>query len=208
LVFLGANICYWRISFDTDLRAFSCSKPPWSFWPGNDRWRGSVLTNNHESSLIGIEYMYNTILPGASIKIPANSTHWVFTHSAAYNATQDTALAGLLGYEVDGVWTSTPPGGCADEMYPTAKSGITVLARSGFDACEPAIQTGDSYMSIYTAASSAQVFATGSLQWAWGLDDYKHSAVFGTSWPSSVAKQMTYNILRRFSGVTTLTPLP
>lgn len=28
------------------------------------------------------------------------------------------------------------------------------------------------HMSVYTAASGAIVFATGSIRWAWGLDDY------------------------------------
>ena len=30
----------------------------------------------------------------------------------------------------------------------------------------------ESNMSIYTADSGAIVFATGSMQWVWGLDDY------------------------------------
>lgn len=201
LVFMGANICYWQIHFSTDLRSYSCVKTP---FPGPDRWRDPNGINDPESSLIGIEYMYNTILPGAAVKIPANSTHWVFTHSAAYNASQTTSLPGLLGYEVDGVWASTPPGGCADELYPTSRAGITILAISDFLACNPHISTGNSYMSIYTNTSGANVFATGTLQWTWGLDDFGYPSRLdlpsNPSFANAAARQITYNVLRKLTG--------
>jgi hypothetical protein len=52
-------------------------------------------------------------------------------------------------------------------------------------------------MSLYTAPSGALVFATGSIQWAWGLDDYNAPAL-RSSRLSAAAQQTTRNVLQRF----------
>jgi hypothetical protein len=47
-------------------------------------------------------------------------------------------------------------------------------------------------MTIYTASSGALVFASGSMQWNWGLDPKL------TGYWSIAAEQVTQNLLRRF----------
>ena len=54
-------------------------------------------------------------------------------------------------------------------------------------------------MTVYTAPSGATVFATGSIQWSWGLDDYNAPAL-RLSRLSPAAQQMTRNALASFVG--------
>jgi hypothetical protein len=68
-------------------------------------------------------------------------------------------------------------------------------------------QSGTSHMTIYTAGSGAQVFATGSIQWSWGLDDFNGPSLGGlrSSRLSAAAQQITDNVLERF-GATPYVP--
>jgi hypothetical protein len=54
-------------------------------------------------------------------------------------------------------------------------------------------------MTTYTAASGATVFATGSMQWNWGLDDY-NAPNLRFSRLNAAARQMTRNVLARGVG--------
>ena len=49
-------------------------------------------------------------------------------------------------------------------------------------------------MTIYTADSGALVFATGSIQWSWGLDDY-NAPGWHTLRVSEAAQRMTRTVL-------------
>ena len=51
-------------------------------------------------------------------------------------------------------------------------------------------------MTIYTAASGALVFATGSMQWNWGLDVY-NTPTWHTPRASEAAQKVTRNVLDR-----------
>jgi len=50
---------------------------------------------------------------------------------------------------------------------------------------------------VYFTSSGATVFATGSMQWSWGLDDYGVPDV-RPSYLSPAAQQITRNVLARF----------
>jgi hypothetical protein len=106
-----------------------------------------------------------------------------------------------LGYEVDGCWNGTP---CKDFQTdcPNWAGGTIKLAESTFTVTEnPTCTTGRAYMTIYTAASGAQVFATGSMNWSWGLDGFPVNVLSGwTSKANSDAQQLTHNVLRTFTG--------
>jgi hypothetical protein len=52
-------------------------------------------------------------------------------------------------------------------------------------------------MTVYGAPSGATVFATGSMQWSWGLDDYGVPDV-RPSYLNPAAQQITRNVLARF----------
>ena len=52
-------------------------------------------------------------------------------------------------------------------------------------------------MTAYVAPSGAEVFATGSVQWSWGLDDF-NAPRLRPSRLSPAAAQITHNVLKRF----------
>ena len=53
-------------------------------------------------------------------------------------------------------------------------------------------------VTLYRAASGALVFATGSMQWSWGLDDYQ-APHLRTSVLNPAVQQITRNVLARFA---------
>lgn len=205
LAFLGSNTCYWQIRFEpsqytgkpTDTivayryQAFRDSATdtvfdPYSEDPANKHltttlWREPIV-NKPESALVGVMYYFNSLDGNVIVESP---THWVFN---ATGLNKGDVLQGLLGYEVDRVFPDALP------AY-RQEDGFTVLCRSGPTPVF-AGDTGSPYsdMTIYRAPSGAWVFASGTNQWPWGLDNY------GVS-PSRVdprAQQMMRNVLKRF----------
>jgi hypothetical protein len=62
-----------------------------------------------------------------------------------------------LGYEVDCV-------------HGHALANLEILARSPWIKLDDSSAQGWAHMTIHTVLSGALVFATGSIQWSWGLD--------------------------------------
>jgi len=58
-------------------------------------------------------------------------------------------------------------------------------------------QTATSNMTIYRSTAGSLVFATGSMQWSWGLDDFNAPAL-RTPRMNPAAEQITRNVLERF----------
>ena len=56
-------------------------------------------------------------------------------------------------------------------------------------------ESGFSDMTIYTTPNGTIVFATGSIQWSWGLDDFNGEA--RGSRLNAQAQQITRNVLGR-----------
>jgi hypothetical protein len=183
LGFFGANSAYWQVRLEHDDRIMVCHKKA-KHDPGadvtrlTDKWRSKAV-NRPEEQLIGVMYAGDPV--DADIVVTAPH-HWVFEGSGL--AAQDR-LPGLLGYEVD----------CAQGHGP---HGLEILAASPWTALTDAGKHGVAHMSLYTAASGAVVFATGSMQWAWGLDDF-NAPTLRSSRLSAAAQQVTRNLLGRFA---------
>ena len=99
----------------------------------------------------------------------------------------DHRLPGLLGYEID-------------RAFPGGPAGLIVLARS------PYSQNGQvvyGEMTLYETSSGARVFATGTIQWSWGLDDY-NAPELRTVRSSEAIQLITRNVLKWL----TQNPLP
>jgi hypothetical protein len=126
-----------------------------------------------EARFIGVEYGYYPV--NGDIVID-NDTTWV---TAGTGLTRGAHLSGLLGYEVDRMDASSPPG--------TRRIGHSYVPS----------KRAYSDMTVYRASSGALVFATGSMQWSWGLDDYGAPG-FRPSLLSHAAQQITRNVLDRF----------
>jgi hypothetical protein len=161
--------------------------------PGNDHLRTTEFreapVNRPEQDLLGVQYVLQPV--DADIVI-SNASHPVFARTGLGNGSR---LVGLLGYEVDmrfGGW-----------------GNVVQLASSPFMTLPNGSQSGTSHMTIYTAGSGAQVFATGSIQWSWGLDDFNGPSQGGlrSARLSAAAQQITGNVLERF-GATPYVPSP
>jgi hypothetical protein len=135
-----------------------------------------------EAELIGV--MYNGIWPVDADMVIHQSDAWPL---AGLKLLPGEHLPGLVGYETDAIGPDSPP-------------GITLIAHSkvtGHDGLQ-----GASDMTAYTHPSGANVFATGSMYFSWGLDDFP--GLFGThhhrSRVNASAQQITRNVLDIFSG--------
>ena len=190
LGFFTANACYWQVRLANSgtgeaNRTMICYKDAYTQDPNyrdvtkrattTVEWRNPIV-NKPENALLGVMYEFYPV--NGDIVID-NASHWVFANTGLRNGDR---LPGLLGYEADRIFTANSP------------AGLVRLAHSPLVA-----ETGPGYsdMTLYTHASGAKVFATGSMQWAWGLDDY-----FG-GWShdyllNAAAQQITRNVMDRF----------
>jgi PKD repeat protein len=201
LAFFSANTCYWQIRFEpgaanaapnrtmVGYRANAEAEDPMAkdADTANDKFITTQWRNNTakppEEALLGVMYAADPV--DADIVIE-DSTHWACANTGLRNGDH---LPGLLGYEVDRMYFDYPGGTARIATSPFVKNGVT----------------DDSHMVTYTAASGATVFATGSIQWAWGLDDY-NAPLLRTSRLSAAAQHMTRNVLARMAGLPPPTP--
>jgi hypothetical protein len=201
LAFLTANACYWQVRLEpasmpeAPLGTMVCYKESWPnydpyAWDGDEtndslltvRWR-SAPVNKPEARLIGIMFDNNFVFAPPSNRdiVITNPSHWLFEGTGAEVG---TVLPGLLGNEMDR---------CVPGVSPP---DLEILAESPIDA--PAAASPFSHMALHVdPESQAMVFATGTLQWSWGLDDYR-GFFHQTPRVSEVARQMTRNLLARF----------
>jgi hypothetical protein len=192
LAFFSANTCYWQIRFEDDLRTMVSHKETALATdplaadgnPQNDHlittlWR-SVPVSRPEEELIGVMYIASPV--DGDIVID-NPSHWVFANT---NLERGDKLVGLLGYEVDAITGAGAP--------PNRER----LAHSPFVTDDN--ESGFSDMTLYTMPNGVLVFATGSIQWSWGLDSYGPSSRGNRV--SAAAQQITRNVLDRMIATT------
>jgi len=206
--FLGANDMYWQIRFEPnangvadrvqvgykDTAIFNTAPGPDPMFGVNNaivttNWRDTPV-NMPENAVIGVMYdgqVSNNNYP----YVVQNASNWVYTGTGLSNG---NSVPGIVGYEFDKVWNNgaTP-------------AGLTALSNSPVCCSDTQWDTGGnstSQATIYTAPSGARVFAAGSIDWAWGLDNYAS----GNTANAGIQK-MTANILNNFiSGGTSSAP--
>jgi len=198
LAFFSANDCYWQIRFepspvdgerDRVIAAWKESARQLDPVlrdddPSNDRlattlWR-ELPVSRPEDALIGTMYTYSPIRTDMVI---GDTSHWIFEGTGLKSGDR---LKGLLGYEVD-------------RMTATAYAGTVALTRTEFAHRDG--QKDESNMTLYTARSGALVFATGSMYWGFGVDDY--NVQLRPEAPANKAvQQMTRNVIARMTMVT------
>ncbi len=190
LGFFSANNAYWQVRFEPSPvsgsadRIMVCHKkakrdPLFASDRSRvtDKWR-SAEVSQPEEQLIGVMYAGDPV--DADIVI-ADASHWLFDGTGLDNGAR---LRGLLGYEVDAVQGHGP-------------AGVKIVAASPWTALNDPRKSGVAHMTLYTAPSGALVFAAGSIQWAWGLDDFNVPAL-RSSRLDAAAQRMTRNLLARF----------
>jgi hypothetical protein len=191
LAFFGANGAYWQVRLEASAasgtadRLLVCHKkakadPLYAAEPSRstDKWR-SAAVNRPEEQLIGVMYSGD---PVDGDIVVAAAGHWAF---AATGLSPGDRLSGLLGYEVD----------CAQGHGP---GSLDILAASPWTALTDGARQGTAHMGLYRAASGATVFGSGSMQWAWGLDDF-NAPTLRTSRLNAAAQQITRNLLHHMT---------
>ncbi|WP_013334325.1 N,N-dimethylformamidase beta subunit family domain-containing protein [Gloeothece verrucosa] len=222
LGFFSANTCYWRVRFENSTvaagpirpnRVMACYKSDWSLDPiiqqqgataATNKFR-SFQNNRPENALLGVMYGSDTTsIYGGYNMIITNSTDPYYANTGLSNGDQLTLL---VGYEWDFVVNngSSPPGLVILSQSNVVPSNLlpTYDEPPGEQAL-PANQNFNLANSVrYTASSGAKVFASGTIQWAWGLDSDDVNPVR----EDVRIKQMTVNILADM-GVRPLAPAP
>ncbi|WP_181256666.1 N,N-dimethylformamidase beta subunit family domain-containing protein [Merismopedia glauca] len=201
LGFFGANACFWQIRLDLSPfskvpdRTIVAYKEYAALDPYRDRrrttqWRNPPV-NLPEDSLIGV--MYTAFEVDADI-VMDDPPDWML---AKTHLKSGSVLPGLLGYEVDRIYGNAPDNiiRVAHSPYPDGDATKLQLSNSHRDS---PVKNRTSYadMTVYTAESGAIVFATGSMQWIWALDDY-NAPQLRKSRLNEDAQQVTRNVLRR-----------
>jgi hypothetical protein len=151
-------------------------------------WRGSE-NNRPENALLGVMYIGDDVSDkyGGYDHIVANSADPYYDFTGLNDG---DALFGLVGFE----WDAVVPNGFTP-------AGLVILSQSIVDSqgvapgLPPGTDTTISNAVRYTAASGAKVFATGSIQWMWGLDSTGVSGGLGPR-VDSRAQQFAVNLLR------------
>jgi len=203
LVFLGANAIYWQVRFESsptngelnriiviyknrEADPLSGDGDPSNDYLATVQWREPPVSRP-EDTLIGVGYVLD---PVDGDIVVTNASHWVFAHTGLQDG---SILPGLLGYEVDGLLGHQPS---TTEIL-AASPASSFAYRWGDDPESDPADNAVSNMVVHTASSGAQVFATGTIQWSWGLDDYNVPNL-RSSRRNPAAEEITRNVLRRF----------
>lgn len=190
LGFFSANTCYWQIRLEPSSRTGEANRTMVSYKevaqqedplaldgePSNDhlitvQWREPPI-HRPEHQLLGV--MFETVPVDGDILVTQPS-HPLFE---GVDLPPDRRLPGLLGYEID-------------RAFPNGPAGLNVLAHSPYPRDKQVVY-GD--MTLYQARSGASVFAAGTMQWSWGLDDY-NAPLLRSARSSDAVRQITANVL-------------
>jgi hypothetical protein len=200
--FFAANEAYWQVRFEASsagqpnrtmvgYKEGAQSQDPLALDadPSNDKFITTRFRDlkpvfgvtdsvaQPENGLVGVMYHGS---PFDGDMVVSDATSWVYRGSGVINSTRFT---GLLGYETDAIINNgfSPP-----QLRKIADSPDTF---------------GGSQMATYTTPAGAVVFATGSMQWNWGLDNYSFRNL-----ENEAVKQATRNVLARFAVAPLVTP--
>ena len=192
LGFFGADAAYWQVRLEPSRSTGAANRTMVSYKiartdplerstdPALAR-RVTVLFRNWrvgrpEDAMIGVAF---ESAPAAGDIVIEDASNWVFQGTGLRNGDH---LHGLLGYE-------------ADRMYGHAPDGTTRIAHSPYTANKKRYYSD---MTVYSPEVGPIVFATGSMSWNWGLDDYTTPDSGGRALTNPAAQQITRNVLSRF----------
>ncbi len=137
-------------------------------------------TNRPEETLMGV--MYGLFPVDDEDMIITNADHWIFANSGLKN---NDVIPNVMGYEVDGIYGYGP-------------DNLEILASTPLKHPTTPSRNLTSYMTIYETEQDAHVFATGTIQWSWGLDNFVRPYGGSRNFKSFAAEQVTRNVLNTF----------
>jgi len=186
LAFLGGNDVYWQVRFEPGAdgasdRTLVCYKDAALDPAANSNpSRTTVLwaappVEKPQSLLTGTTYGTNAT-PEQQPWVVADDTSWVFAGTGLQRGDE---IAGLVGYEYDRL---------PDEA--SRPAGLVAVGLSPVTGWEGSDRTASV---VYAAESGAPVFNAGTIQWAWGLDDFGHEKI--GSYQDARVQRITKNVL-------------
>ncbi len=192
VAFFSANTSYWQIRLEPnttgaadrievgykDFATYSSAPGPDPMWNVNNslvttNWRDPVV-NMPENGLLGVMYEQQEDIDYAYVV--TNASNWIYAGTGFVDGTK---IPGIVGYEYDRVWNNgfSPANETVLSNSPVNGGGITSFANS----------------TLYTAPSGARIFASGTIQWSWGL-----APVLGNTYTNAGIQKTTANILNNF----------
>jgi len=197
----ASNVCYWQVRYEPSAhgaadRILFCAKDA-DRDPVFNTERDKDLTvrfrNLHpprpEVSLVGM-MMSAEEVEGDFTPVPEARGHWIY-EGTGIAAGRTRAVPGLLGYEVDRSYVKDAKWGA------WSPKGLRALARAWVQPLK--VERVPTESTIYTAPSGATVFAAGTMQWSWGLDDWG-APKLRTPRRHPDAERITKNLLAKFLG--------
>jgi hypothetical protein len=178
LAFVGANNAYWQVRYENDRRTmvgYKSAADPAPAELKTVRFR-DLPTPRPECQLVGVQFPEEGLFGRGDyvVEPTAVADPWLAGTGIAPGA----PFGFLVSDEHD--WLPSPaPAGCN-------QAGLQVLFR--YDGSPPA------HAVRYVAASGARVFASGSMQFAWGLDAFG-AELFGYIGPEPRLQQFMRNAL-------------
>ncbi len=201
LGFFSANTSFWKIRLEPD---------PWTKTPDRvmvaykttesgpvdpsgtptGTWRDPGGANQPENALLGVQYVGDDDTLFFPLRVPAEMANdHIYRNTGLQNMKPGTYVdigRQLVGWEWDAVVDNghTPAGLVILAASPTSGEILEDAGRSS--------HPGITYTNVtrYTAKSGAMVFASGTIQWSWGLAVYE---------PDRRIQQITYNVLSDMS---------
>jgi hypothetical protein len=163
LAFMGANTGYWQIRYADDRQTIVAYKSTYDPEPDpalkTTRFRDLVPPRD-ECELLGIHYQDSSLdFPPGDYKVQTGAIGDPWFAATGFNA-------GDVVKQIVSVETDTIPGTQTADSSCGHKLTVFFHLERGGD------QAGNADAVRYTDASGARVFASGSLTFAWGLDDY------------------------------------
>ena len=191
LGFFDADAAYWQIRFEPSTitgvpnRTVVCYKslldPYYNDGNPNDQHLVTVRfrdfpVNRPEDTMIGV--MYQTGNVQGDIMITGTS-NWFYQDTGLQNGDH---LFQLEGYEADAMSSGTP-------------TGTQVLAQSPYFT---GAQMLFANTTEYSTSSGSTVVGAGTIQWSWGLDDFRSSTTSHPILVDAAMQQVMRNILAKF----------
>ena len=191
LMFLGSNTAYWGARLEADAQGvpnrrvvsykmMSYLDPLRNTPHATGMWRLKLM-RRPEAALTGISY---DSMSRDLDMVVHNCSCWI---CAGTDLRPGDRLKGLLGYEVDRATSDSP-------------ANLQVIMRSPYNPLsipDKVNETRYAHLSYYTHANGAGVFASGSMQWTWGLDAWAPHP----NRANENAQTITRNVLDRFVGL-------
>ncbi|MBI1276584.1 MAG: hypothetical protein GC179_00510 [Anaerolineaceae bacterium] len=212
--FFSANTSYWRVRFESDpvtqepdsvmvtYKTTESGKDDPSGHP-TGTWRDPKGANNPENALLGVMYIGDNDKMYFPLRLSSEYTSdRLYRHTGLQNLPADSYIDvgdQIVGWE----WDSTAD----NDFSPQGLQVITNTPVYGFMVRDAGrftngdVGEGSATSVRYIAPSGAIVFASGTIQWSWGLGAHGLEVVP----PDPYITQMTYNILSDM-GVQPTTP--